>query len=303
MVDICLLGCGGSMPVPNRSLTSLLLNSNGHKLLIDCGEGTQVSMKILGCGFKSVDIICFTHYHADHIAGLPGLLLTIANSGRIDPLTIIGPIGLMNIIKGITVISPMLPYDLKLMEIRQNFCEINLNDIVINTLDCDHTIPCIGYSIEIKRRKKFDRKKAELNKIPTKFWSVLQKGNTVNFNNNIFTPEMVLGEERKGIKISYITDTRPIEYIPDFVHESDVFICEGMYANEDCIDKAAKNKHMIFSEAAVLAKKANVEELWLTHFSPSLNDPESYLEVAEEIFHNTLIGKDRLCKTINYKNL
>ena len=99
MVDISLLGCGGGMPMPSRFLASTLINYKGKKILIDCGEGTQVSMKILGTGFKAIDLICITHGHGDHIVGLPGLLATIGNSGRVEPLTIIGPDGIKNIIK------------------------------------------------------------------------------------------------------------------------------------------------------------------------------------------------------------
>lgn len=300
MLDVCLLGCGGSMPVPNRSLTSMLVSFNGSKLLIDCGEGTQVSMKILGSGFKAIDIICFTHYHADHIAGLPGLLLTIANSGRIEPLTIVGPLGLKKVVEGMTVIAPILPYELKLIEVQQDFYELKLNDMIIHTISCEHTLPCLGYSIEIKRRKKFNRDKAKINNIPMKLWSILQKGQSVEFNGKTFVPEMVLGDERKGIKICYVTDTRPIDPLIDFIKEAELFICEGMYGEDNGLEKAIKNKHMLFSEAAALAKEGSVKELWLTHFSPSLKEPEEYLESTKKIFENTIVGKDRLCRSINF---
>lgn len=302
LLDVCLLGCGGSMPVPNRFLTSMLVSVNGSKLLIDCGEGTQVSMKILGSGFKAINIICFTHYHADHVAGLPGLLLTIANSGRVEPLTIVGPLGLKNVVEGMTVIAPMLPYELKLIEVQEDFCELNLNNMIIHTINCEHTLPCIGYSIEIKRRKRFNKDKAKINKVPMEFWSILQMGKSIEFNGKTFIPEMVLGDDRKGIKICYVTDTRPIDSLVNFIKEAELFICEGMYGdNEGSIEKAIKNKHMTFNEAAVLAKAGDVRELWLTHFSPSLREPEEYLEQTRKIFNNTIIGKDRLCKNINYQ--
>ncbi|WP_010232916.1 ribonuclease Z [Clostridium arbusti] len=301
MLDICLLGCGGSMPVPNRSLTSMLVSINGSKLLIDCGEGTQVSMKILGCGFKTIDTICFTHYHADHIAGLPGMLLTIGNSGRTELLTIIGPTGLKNVINGITVISPMLPYELRLIEVEDNYYSIELNNMIIHTINCEHTMECLGYSIEVKRRKKFDKEKAQLNDVPIKLWSTLQRGESINFNGKFFLPNMVLGDERKGIKICYITDTRPIEELINFIKKAELFICEGMYGDDKSLEKAIKNKHMIFKEAATLAKLGNVKELWLTHFSPALMVPEDYLEQTKNVFYNTIIGKDRLSKSINFE--
>lgn len=290
------------MPVPNRSLTSMLVSVNGSKLLIDCGEGTQVSMKILGSGFKAIDSICFTHYHADHVAGLPGLLLTIANSGRIEPLTIVGPLGLKKVVEGMSVIAPMLPYELKLIEVQQDFYEFQLNDMIIHTIACEHTLPCLGYSIEIKRRKKFNKDKAKLNNVPMKLWSILQKGESIEFNGKTLVPEMVLGDDRKGIKICYATDTRPIASLVNFIKGAELFICEGMYGDDEgSVEKAIKNKHMTFNEAAVLAKAGDVRELWLTHFSPSLREPEEYLEQTKNIFNNTIIGKDRLCKNLNYQ--
>jgi ribonuclease Z len=302
MLDVCLLGCGGSMPVPSRSLTSLLLSFNGRKILIDCGEGTQVSIKILGAGFKKIDTICFTHYHADHVIGLPGLLLTIANSGRCEPLNIIGPRGLKYIINGLLVVAPNLPYDLNLIEIEQRNFEINFGDIKINTIEQEHTVPCIGYSIEVLRKRKFDIEKAIKNNVPKNIWSRLQANESAEEGGIHFVPDMVLGDRRKGIKVSYATDTRPISGLIDFIKASDLFVCEGMYGANEEIEKAMQNKHMIFKEAAELAKEGEVKELWLTHFSPSLTDPNGYVKNAQDIFHNVKIGEDRLFKNFNYED-
>jgi ribonuclease Z len=302
MLDVCLLGCGGSMPVPSRSLTSLLLSFNGRKILIDCGEGTQVSMKILGTGFKKIDTICFTHYHADHVIGLPGLLLTIANSGRCEPLNIIGPMGLKYIINGLLVVAPNLPYDLNLIEIEQRNFQINFGDIKINTIEQEHTVPCIGYSIEVLRKRKFDIKKAIKNNVPKNIWSKLQANESAEEGGIHFVPDMVLGDRRKGIKVSYATDTRPISGLIEFIKASDLFVCEGMYGANEEIEKAMQNKHMIFKEAAELAKEGEVKELWLTHFSPSLTDPNEYVKNAEDIFRNVKIGEDRLFKSFNYED-
>lgn len=299
MIDICLLGCGGSLPVPERSLTSLLLSCKGRKILIDCGEGTQVSMKIVGWGFKSVDVICFTHAHADHVIGLPGLLLTIANSDRTEPLTIIGPPGFLHILKGLMVVCPQLPYDINYIEAAMDgsIC-YSIDDINISTLGVDHGMPCAAYSIYVKRGRKFDPASAKANGVPLPLWSRLQKGETVEHEGITYTPEMVLGEERKGLKITYCTDTRPTDALADFAAGSNLFITEGMYGEDSEIDKAIKNKHMLFSEAATLAREADVDELWLTHFSPALTEPAKYLENATDIFKNTVLGEDRLTKTL-----
>ncbi|MBC8063072.1 MAG: ribonuclease Z [Clostridiaceae bacterium] len=302
MVKVCLLGTGGMMPLPNRYLTSLLVATSGKLLLIDCGEGTQVTMKSLGWGFKAIECICFTHYHADHIAGLPGLLLTIGNSGKIDPLTLIGPAGLKKVVEGLTVISPNLPFEIKFIEIlEEQEVSLQIAEFEINTLNLQHGIQCLGYSISINRRRKFNLLLAEEKKIPKKIWNRLQRGESVIAEGTLFTPDMVLGEDRKGLKICYCTDTRPIEEIIPFVKEADLFICEGMYGSDEYLIKAKEYRHMLFSEAANLSKAAKVKELWLTHYSPSLKDPENYLEVAKNIFTPTVLGEDRMTKELNFE--
>jgi len=301
MVKLCLLGTGGMMPLPNRYLTSLLVATNGKMLLIDCGEGTQVTMKSLGWGFKAIQCICFTHYHADHIAGLPGLLLTIGNSGKTDPLTIIGPVGLKKVVEGLMVISPNLPYEIKLIEILGEEKSISIEEFHIDVLPLDHGIECLGYSIKINRKRKFDAIAAESKNIPKIFWSKLQKGEQVIHQGILFKPDMVLGENRKGLKICYCTDTRPIEAISNFIKDADIFVCEGMYGSDEYLIKAKEYKHMLFSEAANLSKVGQVKELWLTHYSPSLTNPEDYLDATKDIFNNTILGQDRLTKELNFE--
>lgn len=299
MVDISLLGCGGGMPVPNRFLSATLINYKGRKILIDSGEGTQVSMKILGTGFKAIDIICITHGHGDHIVGLPGLLATIGNSGRVDPLTIIGPVGIEEIIKGLRVIVPYLPYEIKIIENPRDTITL-IENISISTLELDHSAPCLGYSFYIKRKPRFDLEAAMTNNVPKILWNKLQKGENIIHEGREYEPNMVLGKERRGIKFSLITDTRPMDEITDFIKESDLFICEGTYGEDRDIEKAIKNKHMTFSEAAELARKGKVKELLLTHFSPAMNNPQEFIENARRIFENTILGEDRITKTLAF---
>jgi ribonuclease Z len=287
------------MPLPDRWLTALLLRYNGKLILIDCGEGAQIPVKLAGWGFKSIEAICFTHYHADHVAGLPGLLLTIGNSGRTEPLAILGPPGLTKIIKGITVIAPELPYEIKLTELAdENITINNLSGIIIKSIPVEHTVPCLSYCVEIRRAGKFDVARAQSLFIPQQFWSHLQKGEVIRHQGSVYTPEMVLGEERKGLKVSYCTDTRPTEALPQFINKSDLFICEGMYGEEEKLPKAVENKHMIFSEAAHLARKGCVNELWLTHYSPALEKPEFFLDNGKRIFNNTNLGRDLMKKSL-----
>lgn len=313
MVDIALLGCGGGMPTPERFLSSLLINYKGRKILIDCGEGTQVSMKLLGWGFKAIDMICITHNHGDHIVGLPGLLATIGNSGRTEPILIVGPIGISDVVNGLRVASPYLPYDINIIEnptlplkLKALSNGIILSkeeayDVIISSLKLDHSTNCLGYSFDFKRKSKFDVESAKKYNIPKEFWSRLQNNETITYEDNTFTPGMVLSEDRPGIKISFITDTRPTDNIPFFINQSDLFICEGTYGNDNDKVKAIRNKHMTFSEAAQLALDGNASKLLLTHFSTAMKDPSLYKQNAESIFKNTIIGFDRLSMTLSYR--
>ena len=243
MLDICLLGTGGMMPLPYRWLTSMMARCNGSSLLIDCGEGTQIALREKGWSPRSIDVICFTHYHADHISGLPGLLLTMGNAERHEPLLMIGPKGLERVV----------------------------------------TAPRIG---------RFDAARAKEQGIPLKFWNPLQKGQTITDGDKVYTPDMVLGEARRGLKVSYCTDTRPVPAIAEYAKDADLMICEGMYGEPDKQQKAREHKHMTMQEAAKLAAEAKPKELWLTHYSPSLNYPEEFMEGIRKIFPAAKAAKD-----------
>lgn len=292
MLDVCLVGCGGMMPLPRRWLTALMTRYNGSSLLIDCGEGTQVAVKEKGWSFKPIDTICFTHYHGDHISGLPGLLLTMGNADRTEPLTLIGPKGLERVVNALRVIAPELPFEIKFMEINGPEQVFEHKGYRITAFKVNHNVLCYGYTIEILRNGKFSPERAREQEIPLKFWNPLQKGETIEADGRIYTPDMVLGEQRKGIKLTYTTDTRPTESILRNARGSDLFICEGMYGEEDKMEKAKGYKHMTFKEAAVLARDAQVGEMWLTHYSPSLIRPEEFMEGVQEIFPNAYPGRD-----------
>lgn len=301
MLDVCLLGTGGMMPLPYRWLTSLMTRYNGSSLMIDCGEGTQIAVKEKGWSFKPVDIMCFTHYHADHISGLPGILLTMGNAERTEPLTMIGPKGLERVVNALRVIAPELPFEIKFMELTEPEETIELKGYTIRAFRVNHNVTCYGYTLEIPRAGRFSVAHALEQQIPQKYWSRLQKGEIIEEEDKTYLPEMVLGPPRKGIKLTYCTDTRPTENIAKNAKDSDLFICEGMYAEKEKLAKAKQYKHMTFYEAAHLAKDAGVKEMWLTHFSPSLVRGEDYMDAVRKIYPNAYLGKDGKNVTLDFE--
>lgn len=300
MLDVCLLGCGGMMPLPYRWLTSLMTRFNGSQLLIDCGEGTQIALKEKGWSFKPIDVICFTHYHGDHISGLPGLLLTMGNADRQEPLTLIGPKGLERVVNSLRVIAPELPFEIKFIEITEPEQTFEMNGYRLKAFRVKHNVVCYGYTIEIDRAGKFDVNRAMEQEIPKEYWKHLQRGESLELDGRTLTPDMVLGPPRKGIKLTYCTDTRPVDSIRENAKDSDLFICEGMYGEKDKASKAVEYKHMTFYEAANLAKEAGVKEMWLTHYSPSLTYPEMYMDEVRKIFPNAIAGKDRMSVELDF---
>ena len=302
MLDVCLLGTAGMMPLPYRYLTSLMTRYNGSSLMIDCGEGTQIAVKKAGWSFHPIDVICFTHYHADHISGLPGLLLTMGNAERTEPLTLIGPKGLKRVVSALRVIAPELPFEVCCTEITEPEQVFRLHGYKITAFMVKHNVICYGYTIEIERQGRFDAQKALGYGIPKNYWSILQKGSSIEYEGTVYEPSLVMGPPRKGIKLAYCTDTRPAELLVKNARVSDLLICEGMYAEEEKLAKARQYKHMTFYEAAQVARQSQAKELWLTHFSPSLVRAEDYMPKVREIFPNASLGKDGRMIEMNFED-
>jgi len=299
MLDVCLLGTGGMKPLPYRWLTSCMMRYEGSSLLIDCGEGTQVAVGEKGWSFKPIDYILFTHYHADHIAGLPGFLLTMGNAERTEPLTIIGPLGITQKVQNLMSIAGEIPFELKFIELSEKTEVINAYPYTIEAFRVDHRIICYGYTISLPRAGKFLAERAGALGLPVQLWGRLQKGETVEFEGESYMPEMVMGPPRRGLKVTYTTDTRPVPAIAESAKDADLFICEGMYGEPDSEQKAKDHMHMTFREAAQLAAEAQPRQMWLTHYSPSLNRPQDYIDEARAIFPESYTCRDG--KTIELK--
>lgn len=292
MLDVCLLGTGGMMPLPYRYLTSMMARYNGQSILIDCGEGTQIAMKEKGWSPKPIDIMCFTHYHADHISGLPGMLLTMGNAERTSPLLMIGPKGLERVVNSLRVIAPELPFPIVFKEITQDEERFQFEGFHIDAFKVCHNVICYGYRISVERNGKFQVDRAKEQNIPVTCWNRLQHGESVEYEGCFYTPDMVMGEDRRGISVTYCTDTRPTPLIEKYAADTDLLILEGMYGEREKLAKAREHRHMMFEEAATIAAKADPRELWLTHYSPSLTRPEEYMRDVKKIFPRAHAARD-----------
>ena len=270
------------MPLPYRWLTSLMMRYNGKSILIDCGEGTQIAMREKGWSPNPIDIICFTHFHADHISGLPGMLLTMGNAERTEPLLLIGPKGLTRVVSSLRVIAPELPFEVKCLEITENAQTFSFEGFRLEAFKVNHNVLCYGYSMAIDRTGRFDKDRAMEQEIPMKFWSRLQKGETLEENGRIFTPDMVLGAERKGLKVTYSTDTRPTESIRQNAQGADLLVLEGMYGEPDKLAKAREHKHMTMYEAAKIAKEGNYDYVTTTLTISPLKNAEALNVIGRE---------------------
>lgn len=298
MLEICLLGTGGTMPMPERALTALMVRYGGSNLLIDCGEGTQMQIRKMKWSIKSIGHILITHLHGDHIIGLPGLVLSMGKDGRRSPLEIYGPAGTGQVVKGLLLAAPELPFEVRITELKEAEEAFFCGGLRVQAFAADHGVKCYGYALHADRARRFDIGKARALNIPQALWSRLQKGETVE----PFTPDMVLGESREGLHVTYVTDSRPTPLLQKYAENADLLICEGMYGSREKLDKALLNQHMLFTEAAQIAKEANAKQLWLTHYSPSLEDPREFLPAAQAIFPETAAPEDLTYVTLNWKN-
>lgn len=297
MIDVCLLGTGGMMPLPERALTSLYIRHDGKALLIDCGEGTQTAIRKAGLRFKPIEAIAVTHFHADHISGLPGLLLTLGNEGRTEPLHMYGPEGLAKVVGALRVIVPELPFSIEFHEFdRKQMVCFPCAGLTVTAFPLEHGTVCFGYQIKLDRPGKFDPQRAREQGIPLEYWGRLQQGQCVGQ----FAPENVLGPPRRGLSLVYATDTRPVSAMAELGAQADLMVLEGMFGEPEKIDRAIECNHMTMQEAAQTAAKAEAKALWLTHFSPANPEPQEFLDALSAIFPRTVIGQDGMMKTLRF---
>jgi ribonuclease Z len=300
MIEAVLLGTGAMLPLPNRWLSSLLIRVNGQLTLFDCGEGTQIAWREAGWSFRRLGAICISHTHADHIAGLPGLLHAVANAGRVEPVELFGPSGTAGVVRGLRTIAPVLPYVLSVTELRSGQHFSLPGGLDASCAAGEHALPVLAFRADLRRGREFLPDRARELGVPIELWQRLQRGESVEGSGGIVSPDDVLGPDRKGIALAYITDTRPIPALATFSAGVDLLVCEGTYGSDEDRAKAERNDHMTFREAATLARDAGVSRLWISHFSPALEKPEAFTANATEVFPATRIGRDGLTVQLRF---
>jgi len=301
VIDVVLLGTGAMVPLPGRWLSSALIRANGSLVLFDCGEGTQIAMRQAHWGFRRLDAICLSHLHADHVAGLPGLFHTVANAGRTEPLQIFGPPGTSDVVGGLRVIAPYLPYPVVVTELQDDETFTLPGGLAGRVREGVHRVPVLGYRLDVERGPAFRRDRAVTLGVPRSEWSRLQGGETVLVDGRIVHPAEVLGGPRPGVALGLITDTRPTGHLARLVNGVDLLICEATYGEDEDGPKAERHRHMTIREAATLASQAKVEHLWLTHFGAGMTDPSSYRQFAESLFEMAEIGHSGLTATLTFR--
>ena len=305
-LEAFILGCGGMMPLPNRHLTSVLLRREGELFLFDGGEGTQVSLRRLNLRWKKISVIFVSHTHADHVTGIPGILMLSSQVDRDDPLYIIGPPRIGEYIEtSRRVLDMYINYEIIVKEVSSPGIVYEGDGFHVNCFPLRHTKPCLGYTlVENARPGEFHPEKALALNVPRgPLWARLQSGETVKADDGRdVKPEEVLGPVRSGRKFSYVTDTLAFPEIAEHVANSDLFVCEGMFERALAED-AREKKHMTAHDAAQIAAAAEgVKKLALIHYSPRYTEHnlKQLLKEAQVIFPNTVLSRDRAVFPIEY---
>ena len=277
MVDVTLLGCGGTQPLPDRALSALCITVGGSTVLIDCGEGTQAAARRQGVSIFKIDAVLLTHFHGDHIFGIPGLWQTMAGLGRTAPLVMAGPPGLNNLLQTIYRIAGPLPFEIRTVELADCKGAFDIPAGQITAFPLRHRVACCGYVYALPRAGRFDAARARAAGIPLAFWNRLQNGERVGG----FVPADVLGPPRRGLKVVYATDTRPCRALTEAAAGADLLCMDSTYASDEDLTKAKLYGHSTCRQAGETAAAAGVRRLWLTHYSAAVTDTAPGLAAAQ----------------------
>ncbi len=284
------------MPLPGRPLSACLLRVNGETILWDCGEGTQVNWRASGWPFRATSAILLSHLHADHVAGLPGILFQIAHAGRTEPVTIYGPPRTHDVVSHLFSIVGRVPFELGVGELSGGE-ELDLpGGFRAAVLPVEHRSPCLAWRLDLPRAPRFDPERARALGVPVADWSRLQAGEPAGG----VDPAQVLGPPRRGLRVSLVTDTATVDDLAGFVAGSDLLVCEAMYARDEDAQRARERGHMTARQAGRLAAGAGVRALWLTHFSPAVEDLAELAVAARAEYPDAVVGEPGLTTSLRF---
>ena len=307
MIDITLLGTSSMLPLPDRALTSAFLSCGGHSILFDCGEGTQTAARKAGVSLMKTDMIAFTHYHGDHIFGLPGLLQTMHSMGRTESLYITGPEGLSAALRPLLTLAGALAFEIIPVSVPDTGMELDVfikgfrHGAKLSVFKTEHRVASNGYVFTLSRPGKFLPDKAKALRVPETEFKTLQNGQSVTVDGNTVMPNQVLGAPRKGLKFVFSGDTSYCESLIEAARDADLAVFDATYAENDQLSVAEEHGHMNFAQAAEAVAKAGVKRLWLSHYSQMIKDPDEYLSAAREIFENAVCGRDGMKETLEFE--
>ena len=307
MIDVTLLGTAALMPLPGRALTAAALRCMGRCLLLDCGEGTQVAARAAGVSLMSADLVALTHYHGDHIFGLPGLLQTLTSQGREAPLTVVGPEGLEDVMAPVMKLAGRLSFDVRLTGLPPE--GLRLRDIHtawpegarLTAFPTRHRGPSQGYLFALARAGRFLPERARELGVPVRLWKALQSGEAVEAAGRTILPDEVTGAPRRGLRVAFTGDTSPCEAIVEAARGADLLICEATFPDDGDAALALERGHMTFSQAGALAAEAGARRLWLCHYSQRVEDPEACAPAARARFPGAVCGADGMRMTLAYE--
>lgn len=306
MIDITLIGTAALAPLPGRALTSALMTCNGRSILFDCGEGTQSAARAAHVSLSRVDLIALTHYHGDHIFGIPGLLQTWDVQGRERPLYITGPAGLHETVGHLLEVAGPRRYAIELVEMGEGGLALADLDAawpslaVLAAFPTAHCVVSQGYALTLGRAGVFKPERARELGVPMRQWKCLQQGEEVVVGGRTVRPDEVCGPVRRGLKVVFTGDTTLCDSLVEGARAADLMISEATFPTPDMAGIAREHGHMIFADAAEAARRAGVRELWLAHFSARVQDPRAHLSLATDVFENTHCGYDGKSVTLTF---
>ncbi len=306
MLDVTLLGTAALLPIPERALTAAVLACAGRCILFDCGEGTQTAARKAGVSLMNADVIALTHYHGDHIFGLPGLMQTLGVQGRTKPLTLIGPPGIEAELAPVLRLAGWQPYAVTLMEMPPEGLTLRSlhkawpTEAALHSFPTEHRVPSQCYAFTLGRPPEFLPERAKALDVPVRYWKKLQHGEAVAFEGRAVRPGEVLGPPRRGLRFVFSGDTVACEGLKAAARDADLLISEATYGENDQAQIAVEHGHMTFAQAARLAAEAQVKRLWLAHYSQMIEAPADYLDNARQYFPEAVCGEDGMKITLKF---